>query len=144
MDLILKVERVGGSVERARASAREWTPRLKALADETRLTIALLLVDGPKTVKELQEATGLGQTLVSHHLGPLREQGLVSAAPRGRSNVYALCCEELAGVVRGLASIAAATPEGAEACAEGCCEPAHEAQARPDGGANVSAADAGG
>lgn len=97
-------------------TARELAPKLKALGDENRLMIALLLLEKPKTVKELQEQTGLSQTLVSHHLKPLREQELISAVPRGRSNVYTLCCEELADTVRLLASVASSTPEGAQAC----------------------------
>jgi DNA-binding transcriptional ArsR family regulator len=119
--VVLNIEPIGGSSGATAAErAREWAPKLKALGDETRLTMALLLLERPMTVKELQEATGLGQTLVSHHLKLLREQELVSAAPRGRSNVYTLCCEELADVVRGLAAVATATAEGAEAC---CAEP---------------------
>lgn len=96
--------------------ASEWAPRLKALGDETRLTIALLLAQQPRSVKELQELTGLSQTLVSHHLRPLRERGLVVATPRGRSNVYSLCCDELGGVVQCLASLAAGTAKGVAAC----------------------------
>ncbi len=76
----------------------------------------LLLAEGPRSVRELPESTGLGQTLVSHHVAPLREQGLVTVVPRGRSNVYSLCCEALAGPVRLLATLAALTPEGAQAC----------------------------
>lgn len=96
--------------------ARIWAPKLKALADENRLAIALLLAEAPRSVKDLQDATGLSQALVSHHLKPLRDQELVLVAPQGRSNVYTLCCEELAFLVKGLATLAAMTPQGAEAC----------------------------
>lgn len=99
-----------------RERARVLVPKLKALADENRLTIALLLAERPRTVKELQEATGMSQTLVSHHLAPLRQQQLVTAEPQGRSNIYSLCCEELAGPVRWLATLAALAPEGVRAC----------------------------
>ena len=84
------------ALERAEALA----PLLRALAEPRRLTILLLLADEARTVKELQEATGLGQPLVSHHLKALREQGLVRMEPRGRSNVYELCCDALADPVR--------------------------------------------
>lgn len=103
-----------------RRQAALLVPKLKALADENRLTLALLLAERPRTVKELQAATGMGQTLVSHHLAPLRELGLVEMRPRGRANVYTLCCDELGSVVRWLATLAAVTPEGVAAClAEG-------------------------
>lgn len=99
-----------------RDRARLLAPKLKALADETRLFIALLLAERPRTVRELQDATGLSQTLVSHHVATMREQGLVSATARGRANLYTLCCEQLGGPVRLLATLAALTPEGAAAC----------------------------
>lgn len=103
-----------------RQRARELVPTLKALADEHRLAIVLLLASGPHTVRELTDATGLSQTLVSHHLAALREAGLVTSTPRGRANVYRLCCEELAAPVQLLASLAAVTREGAQAC---CADP---------------------
>lgn len=99
--------------------ARRLVPVFKALADENRLALTLLLAERPHTVRELQEATGMSQTLVSHHLAPLREQGLVTVAPRGRANVYALCCEQLAAPVRWMATLAAQTPEGAAAVRAG-------------------------
>ena len=62
--------------------ARRLAPVLKALADPHRLRLVLLLADRPRTVRELGEDAGLGQTLVSHHLAPLREQRLVTVTPR--------------------------------------------------------------
>jgi DNA-binding transcriptional ArsR family regulator len=95
-----------------RDQAKVLAPKLRAVADETRLTLLLLIAQRPRTVKELQEATGLSQTLVSHHLAPLREQSLVAVVPRGRSNEYSLCCAALAEPVRVLATLAASDPEG--------------------------------
>jgi DNA-binding transcriptional ArsR family regulator len=96
--------------------AQLLAPQLKALSDPNRLHLLLLLAERPHTVRELTDAAGMSQTLVSHHLAPLREQGLVIVTPKGRSNVYALCCEALAGPVKLLATLAAMTPEGADAC----------------------------
>jgi DNA-binding transcriptional ArsR family regulator len=100
----------------AAEQAQLLAPQLKALSDSNRLHLLLLLAEGSRSVRELTELSGMSQTLVSHHLTPLREQGLVTVTPRGRSNVYALCCEALAGPVRLLATLAALTPEGADAC----------------------------
>lgn len=58
----------------------------------------------------------MGQTLVSHHLAPLRGQGLVTVTPRGRANVYALCCEALVTPMRLPATLASSSPEGLDAC----------------------------
>jgi DNA-binding transcriptional ArsR family regulator len=94
------------AVRSASKTAAGLAPRLKALGDVHRLTIVLLLADRPMTVKELTDELGLGQTLVSHHLGILRRAGLVESEPRGRSNVYALCCEALGDPVRTIAALA--------------------------------------
>lgn len=88
------------------AKARLLAPQLKALADETRLTLLLLLSERPRSVRELTDATGLSQTLVSHHLTPLREQGLITATPKGRANIYSVCCDEIAVPVQMLAGLA--------------------------------------
>jgi DNA-binding transcriptional ArsR family regulator len=103
-----------------RHRAAELVPCFKALADEHRLAIMLLLATGPHTVRELTDATGFAQTLVSHHLAALREVGLVTSTARGRANLYRLCCDQLAGPVRLLASLATLTPEGSQAC---CADP---------------------
>lgn len=85
--------------------AKGLAPQFKALADENRLAIVLLLSEHSRTVRELTEATGLAQTLVSHHLAPLRELGLVSVTPKGRSNVYSLCCDAFSAPLRALAGL---------------------------------------
>ncbi|THV40481.1 ArsR/SmtB family transcription factor [Glycomyces buryatensis] len=89
--------------------ARGLAPQFKALADENRLAIVLLLSERSRTVRELTEATGLAQTLVSHHLAPLRELGLVSVTPKGRSNVYSLCCDAFTAPMRALAGLTGPT-----------------------------------
>lgn len=99
-----------------RERASYLAPTLAALADENRLTLVLSLADGPKTVKELQEASGLSQALVSHHVAALRRAELVTSTPQGRSNLIAICCEQLAAPVQWLAHLATLTPEGQQAC----------------------------
>jgi DNA-binding transcriptional ArsR family regulator len=84
---------------------------MKALSDENRLAILLAVAEGPRAVVELSEATGLGQTLVSHHLKTLRETGLVSVRPQGRSNVYSICCDAISEPIELLARLA--TPAAA-------------------------------
>jgi DNA-binding transcriptional ArsR family regulator len=111
----------GANAPAIRQRAAELVPCLKALADEHRLAIMLLLAERPHTVRELTDATDLNQTLVSHHLAALREAGLVTSTARGRANLYRMCCDQLAAPVQLLASLAAVTPEGAQAC---CADPA--------------------
>ena len=104
------------SAARSRADAERLAPLLKALSDPTRLHLVMLLAVEPHTVRELTDATRLTQTLVSHHLAPLRDTGLVTVTPRGRANVYSLCCEALGDPVRALATVASTSPEGVDAC----------------------------
>lgn len=100
---------MGTSTQSAPAArARQIAPVLKALSDENRLTILLAVADRESSVTELTAATGLGQTLVSHHLKALRENGLVVVTPVGRSNVYSLCCEAMAEPIALLSTLARA------------------------------------
>jgi DNA-binding transcriptional ArsR family regulator len=88
------------------ARAHEIAPLLKALSDENRLTILLAVADRESSVTELTASTGLSQTLVSHHLKSLRDNGLVTATPVGRSNVYSLCCDAMSEPIALLSMLA--------------------------------------
>jgi DNA-binding transcriptional ArsR family regulator len=70
--------------------ARRLAPVLKALSDENRLAILLAIAERDRSVTELTDATGLAQTLVSHHLKSLRDNGLVTVTAQGHSNIYGL------------------------------------------------------
>jgi ArsR family transcriptional regulator len=65
---------------------------LKALADETRLTLLLTLLraGGPVCVCNLVPAAGVGQATVSHHLKVLRAAGLVTVERRSIWAHYAI------------------------------------------------------
>ncbi len=64
--------------------------RYRALGDETRLRLLEILTTGERAVGDLMDVTGLGQSLVSHHLRALREAGLVVTRRDGRWIYYAL------------------------------------------------------
>ena len=72
--------------------------RFRALGDETRLRLLEHLSAGERTVGDLIAATGLGQSLVSHHLGTLREAGLVTTRRDGRFIHYAIAHSGVQGV----------------------------------------------
>ena len=78
---------------RARAVA---ALRFRALGDETRLQLLELLTAGERTVGDLIDETGLGQSLVSHHLRTLRHAGLVVTRHEGRWVFYMLAAQALA------------------------------------------------
>lgn len=63
---------------------------LRALADPTRREILQLLRAGDRSAGEIAERFPMTAASVSHHLGVLREAGLVSAVREGRSIIYSL------------------------------------------------------
>ena len=63
---------------------------LSALADANRLQILSLLAQRESCVCEIMSVLGLGQSLVSHHLGVLRRAGLVQDRRDGRWVYYSL------------------------------------------------------
>jgi len=64
--------------------------RLRVLADETRLGVLRLLLDGPLHVWELNRELEIDQSLLSHHLRTLRDAELVVSERDGRSVLYRL------------------------------------------------------
>jgi ArsR family transcriptional regulator len=64
--------------------------RLKALADPKRLRIVACLFSGTKNVGDLAAQLDDEIVLISHHLGVLRNAGLVQAHKSGRFVEYAL------------------------------------------------------
>jgi ArsR family transcriptional regulator len=65
---------------------------LKALADPTRLQMALALRDAKEAicVCDFTASFDLSQPTVSHHMGKLREAGLVEVTKRGIWSFYRL------------------------------------------------------
>jgi ArsR family transcriptional regulator len=66
---------------------------LKILSDVNRLRIICLLSSGEKCVCEIEEGLGISQPLASHHLGILREAGLVEVRKEATSSYYSLVSE---------------------------------------------------
>lgn len=64
--------------------------RLKTLADSNRFAILRLLLDSPKYVWELNAELDLEQSLLSHHLKILRQQGFVQSQRDGKAVRYCL------------------------------------------------------
>ena len=71
--------------------ARALSERVRALADPTRLTIALALLHGGELcVCDLAWIVERAQNLVSHHLRALRAAGLVDYRRDGKMALYSL------------------------------------------------------
>jgi DNA-binding transcriptional ArsR family regulator len=74
----------------------------KALADDTRQQILVLLQDGEKNVGDIVAAFDLSQPSISHHLGILKQLKLVTSRKEGKLVYYDLnrdniveCCGQL-------------------------------------------------
>ena len=76
-----------------RVVGRELEPLVslfRLLADKTRVHILMMLSEGERNVGSLCEQLRLPQPTVSHHLGLLRTQNLISNRRNGKQVYYAL------------------------------------------------------
>ena len=71
----------------------------RGFSDASRLSILEALRDGPRSVSEIVEITGLTQPNASNHLGCLLDCGLVSRDQRGRYAYYRLSDERVEGLL---------------------------------------------
>lgn len=80
---------------------------LRLVSEETRHAILDELRKGERSVGQLVAALQDEQSNVSHHLGTLREAGLVAARRDGRNQHYRLADAEVAKVLEQVESLAA-------------------------------------
>lgn len=71
-------------------AASEAAAVLKVLSNPQRLRLLCALLDGERSVGELEQSLGASQSYVSGQLGRLRNEGLVSAQRDGRVIRYRL------------------------------------------------------
>jgi hypothetical protein len=76
----------------------------KALAHESRLRLLGFLAQRPRTVQELAGLLGLTEPTTSHHLGLLREAGLVTLRVEGNLHWYDFQPSELAPLAKSVLS----------------------------------------
>ncbi len=94
------------------ASDREIVTGFSALADETRLQIARLVSDEPRSTKELAALLSLSDSAVSRHLKILEAAGLVTGRRDGYFVLYGLVPDRidvLGGALRGSLGLATST-----------------------------------
>ncbi len=76
--------------EAMRGHAGEAARLLKALANEKRLMLLCLLVEGERSVGELNAELDLSQSALSQHLAVLRADGLVDTRREAQTIYYSL------------------------------------------------------
>ena len=83
-------------------NARKASEFLKALSHEARLVILCLLVEGEKSVTEIEHLLSLRQPAVSQQLARLRADKLVETRRDGKNIYYSLARPEVRDVIMAL------------------------------------------
>jgi len=83
-------------------NARKASDFLKALAHETRLVILCLLVEGEKSVGEIEATLKLRQPFISQQLARLRADDLVAARRDGKNVYYSIARPEVVEIIGSL------------------------------------------
>lgn len=81
------------------SNARQASEFLKALSHEVRLLILCFLIEGEKSVGEIEKMLRLRQPAVSQQLARLRTEGLVEARRKGKNIYYSLARTEVRDVI---------------------------------------------
>jgi len=97
-----RTRRVGFDIDTLLANAQEASDFLKALSHEARLVILCLLVDGEKSVTEIEQTLNLRQPAVSQQLARLRADGLVDTRRDGKNIYYSLSRPEVRQIIEAL------------------------------------------
>ena len=100
---------------------------LRALADANRFRLFCALRGMERCVRELVDAEGMAQPLVSHHLRVLERAGLVRARRSQGFTLYAVDPEGMAAARAAVADLldpAALEPVALPGGNSGCCRPA--------------------
>jgi DNA-binding transcriptional ArsR family regulator len=84
------------------ANAQMASEFLKALSHEVRLLILCFLIEGEKSVTEIEKMLKLRQPAVSQQLARLRAEGLVDARRNGKNIYYSLARTEVRDVIGAL------------------------------------------
>lgn len=99
--------------EAMRRHAGEAARLLKALGNEKRLQLLCLLIDGERSVGDLNAHLDLSQSALSQHLAVLRADGLVEARREAQAVMYSLAPGPAAQLLETLHGIYCTAPGGA-------------------------------
>lgn len=90
--------------------AGEAASLLRALAHPARLLVLCQLIEGERSVGQLQPITGLSMSALSQHLAVLREMELVTTRRASQSIYYSLSNGPAMGVLDALHAAYCAAP----------------------------------
>jgi len=89
---------------------------LKAMANPQRLRVLCLLLEGERSVGEINEQVKLSQSALSQHLAVLRDQQLVTTRRQAQTVFYAVAPGPVHDVIQTLHTIYCAQPDTARIC----------------------------
>jgi len=87
------------SADEMAKNARQACEFLKAMSHETRLRVLCILMEGEKSVSELEESLGIRQASVSQQLQRLRAERMVVTRRDGKAVYYSLASSEAREVI---------------------------------------------
>ena len=113
-------------ISEMRDSASQACTMLKTLANEDRLLILCQLINGPRTVGELESLLGIRQPTLSQQLTVLRQEGLVVTERNGKYVIYSLASSDAVQIMQTLYRLycgnkGAADEEGSDHSAKEKC-----------------------
>jgi len=88
----------------------------RGFSDPSRLSILEAMLEGPKTVGEIVQITGMSQPNVSGHLSCLRDCGLVVARQQGQFVICQLSDERVRTLISTAGSLLADVARGVYEC----------------------------
>ena len=101
----MKLEAGFPSIPAMRVSASQACAMLKVLANEDRLLLLCQLIQGARSVGELEALLGIRQPTLSQQLTVLREEGLVTTERKGKFIIYSLASPEVVQIMQTLYSL---------------------------------------
>jgi DNA-binding transcriptional ArsR family regulator len=93
------------AIHQSRERAVEAAEKLKVYAQPQRLMILSRLLDGERTVGEIEDATRIGQPALSQQLAELRRAGLVETRRVAKQVFYRLANDNVSLCVRSIEAI---------------------------------------
>lgn len=87
------------NIQELEANCEEAAELLRALSNPHRLLILCELMDGERTVSELEAVASLSQSALSQHLAKLREGELVATRRDAQSIYYSLADKRVARLI---------------------------------------------
>lgn len=105
-----------GLASRMEAQAEKASDLLKAVANPQRLRVLCLLLEGERSVGQINEQVELSQSALSQHLAVLRDQQLVTTRREAQTVFYAVAPGPVHEILQTLHTIYCAQPDGARIC----------------------------